>query len=732
LTGIAPGDLVAFRDTGTGWEQVPVQVDERAMVTMYQIYGQTISHANQTILTYTDPNTFVGADPDATLDANDEIAFMAKDTGGRVTINQLAPADVDPASRVEIRVTDPVNAGQMGWVYLFRRTSNAISPGAGVSYVNYQFNLLVGNGDYKTNYDTLSGPNPENSTIDTAYYSRRFTERWVTDQLNIKAGTDVDLLDRHKFQFAPGYGGRTEDTFSAAEGAFIINKSGPVRALRSWVGANSGPYTQREEVYYEQREDVFTYLRVHAIPAGMDLFDYNANADGMYYYNNLNLNGVVVDGQPDNVTAGAIQWELMTGSQGSLTHSHILNTNLPGITLTSYYLDDTTPPSSDVQVSGDSQAWGQSGPWLQNLASTDTGSAYFMTSQRAMYYGAPGATVADAQRNDSLARNPLQAAIDVTAPVSSSIFVRKIFYNQSSWDGNSAAINPANDNAAIATDKLAYVPGSGVAVYNNITNFSRGITGIMIDLNAGIDHSGTTASDFVFKVGNNNSPNTWANAPAPSAISVIPGGGVGGSDRVEITWASGSIVNKWLEVQVLATVNTGLVSKDVHFWGNKVGDSGTGTAAGTFDTSSTDSVQVFASGGAGKPITDLRDYNRDGQVNSTDSVIVFSNGGTIQRINVPGAGPFAPEAEPAVADVNSGVAQALANLDRGAAKREESPSMSLRTPEVNPRGHVADTYFRQLILGDRPRARQENGHYNSGPSPFEFDDTLLEDLAAKD
>jgi len=27
MLGATPGDLVAFRDTGTGWEQVPVQVD---------------------------------------------------------------------------------------------------------------------------------------------------------------------------------------------------------------------------------------------------------------------------------------------------------------------------------------------------------------------------------------------------------------------------------------------------------------------------------------------------------------------------------------------------------------------------------------------------------------------------------------------------------------------------------------------------------------------------------
>jgi hypothetical protein len=211
---------------------------------------------------------------------------------------------------------------------------------------------------------------------------------------------------------------------------------------------------------------------------------------------------------------------------------------------------------------------------------------------------------------------------------------RHVFYNQSSWDGNSAAINASSDNAAIATDKAAYLPGAGVATSANTTNYSRGINGIMVDLSAGVTHTGITASDFVFKVGNNNTPSAWAAAPAPAAISVIAGGGIGGSDRVIITWATGSITNKWLEVRVLATANTSLSAADVHFWGNKIGDSFTSSGADTFNTTSTDAAQVFATIGASKPITDLRDYNRDGQVNSTDAAIVFAHIGNLVRISV--------------------------------------------------------------------------------------------------
>src|SRR5262249_21165992 len=39
---------------------------------------------------------------------------------------------------------------------------------------------------------------------------------------------------------------------------------------------------------------------------------------------------------------------------------------------------------------------------------------------------------------------------------------RKLFYNQSKYDGNTASISRSDDNA-IAVDKSAYLPGSGAA-----------------------------------------------------------------------------------------------------------------------------------------------------------------------------------------------------------------------------------------------------------------------------
>ena len=185
----------------------------------------------------------------------------------------------------ELRLHDPVGDPTDAYLYLYRQTGN-LDPGAGRRYVTYNFNLL--SGDYKTTYKLNTGPNPEDSTVTTAFYTQHFSDRWADDALKItgRGASGVDILDRHKDLFAPGNCGRSEDTFDAGEGAFIANKSGPVRAIRSYVGANSGPLTRTREHLLRTPRGHPTFLRVHAIPGVLDFFDYSPAASGMTYKNN--------------------------------------------------------------------------------------------------------------------------------------------------------------------------------------------------------------------------------------------------------------------------------------------------------------------------------------------------------------------------------------------------------------------------------------------------------------
>ena len=409
LVGAAPSDVVAFRWLSGSWSQVPVQVDERALVDLGKVYDGAANGLTQ--LTYTDPGTFTGPDPDPKVDADDEIAFMGFD-GGATAPASAAPTGVVAGSGEEVRIADGLGNPAAAYVYLFRQTGG-LDPGAGRSYVSYRFGLA--SGPYKTTYRLAAGPNPEDSTITTSTYSQHFSDRWVDDALRIatSGASGVDILDRHKDLFAPGSCVRSEDTFSAGEGAFIVNKSGPVRALRAYLGANSGPFTERLHVFYQRREDITTFLRVHAIPGVMDFFDYSPAASGMTYRNDLNPAGVLVDGVPDAPALGPLTWESVDGPQGGLASVHVTSTDIPGFASTSYYLDQKTPTgTAETQCTGDASAYGSSGPRIaQAIPNTDPtlGTADRLTVTRHLFFE-PGGR-ADGPRRAAQIAHPLQVSV---------------------------------------------------------------------------------------------------------------------------------------------------------------------------------------------------------------------------------------------------------------------------------------------------------------------------------
>lgn len=415
LTGLAPNSIVAFRYQ-SGWAQIPVQIDERFVNDYGNVYGSTpVGFAR---LGYADDGTFMGPDPNSSFDSDDELVFMARDTGER-SVTGTHPSGVVPATRTEILITDPLSAN-VDYVYLYQ-TDGSLTPDAGIDYVTYDFVLL--SGDYLTTYNTQNGPNPEDSEIVTAYYRTHFGDRWTRDELNVFAGaaTGVDVLDRHKNLFAPGNCQRSDQTFSNGEGAFFTNKDGPVRAIRSYMGANSGPLTQRDHFFYERRHDVCTYLRVHAIPGVTDFYDYGPNATGLTYYNDLNASGVTIDGNPtETVTLGPIVWEMVSGAQGTLIYALSLTTDIPGLAHTSYYLDDSSP--SIQQCTGDGFAFGSSGVRVDEpVANTDPVFSpppfYNLSVDRVVYMEAPDQSVSTAEQRHSQATNPLAASVVVTTAV---------------------------------------------------------------------------------------------------------------------------------------------------------------------------------------------------------------------------------------------------------------------------------------------------------------------------
>lgn len=451
LIGKSPAQIVAFKFDG-GWQQVPVQIDERKTIDVRALYpypGPPYvggDGAAFDLEIYTDEKTRAGADTDLNLDADDELAFMARDTGGRaVSGSEPAPEGVTPEPGTELKVDDPVNGGS-GYLYLFR-SAGQLDPSAGKRYVDYDFKLtgLAPGQTLLADYSYWNSNNPEDSTVSTPYYSTHSTDRWMDDRIEIHAdgASGVDILDREVAQASLAGCGRNQNTFSgnwdrngdSDEGTFVALRSGPVRVIRSYMGANSGPYTQREHIFYERREDNQIFLRVHPMGDLYSWTDYADTAAGMTYRNFKNQAGVTVDGNPDalvppttgDFTGGNVAWEQIVGPQGSLNTVTSVKTDIPNAAFGSYYLDDSTPDGAyEVQCSGDQKSYGASGFGILGRESdgvtpnTDprTGPGTFnnLTVNRVRYFGGPGSDAAEAAREADRVKTPLAAVAATFEP----------------------------------------------------------------------------------------------------------------------------------------------------------------------------------------------------------------------------------------------------------------------------------------------------------------------------
>jgi len=231
-------------------------------------------------------------------------------------------------------------------------------------------------------------------------------------------------------------------------------------------------------------------------------------------------------------------------------------------------------------------------------------------------------------------RSGIVSDLQDTLENQSQVVARRLFYNNSKYDGYQVAAG-ASDDLAIATDKVAYQSNGAMANFANVSSYAKGINGIAIDL-AG-PHGAITAADFTFKVGANNVLTTWAAAPTPLSVIVRAGAGAGGSDRVEIVWADRAIINQWLQVTMLSNARTGLAVADTFYFGSRVGDSGEGNSSGSATTNAVDETAARnhpAGQFPGIAVTNRYDYNRDGQVNAADQLLARRSAGSLAYLQL--------------------------------------------------------------------------------------------------
>ncbi|MCB0858038.1 MAG: hypothetical protein KDB57_07970 [Solirubrobacterales bacterium] len=425
LIGSEPDSVVAFAWDGS-WRQIPVQIDERKIIDYGTIRQFTGTGRTFQGVGYADPSTLAGADPDPTLDADDEVALMAFDAG-RSAWGKPDPAGTVAGSRLPVRIEDPLAPTNERFIYLFR-SKGGLQPSAGQNYVEYEFALRNGlsyPADYNFAGTAGSAPsprnNPEDSRVTTDAYELDFESRWITDDMRIKLGgaNAIDILDGDKTTVGLTSCGRNEDTFRNGGGGFIANIDGPVRAIRSYTGANSGNHTQRDHVLYRSRQEMTSFLRVHpGIDNLLTAFDFSSAAVGMTYSNSVNSGSFTIDGVPDSPIPGALDWEQVTGPQGSMVNVTRTTTDIPGISSTSFYLDQTNvlAPHS-ILCSGDAHAYGASGPLAQGTGAYNTdptraeidGSVYRFEGTRTTIFGPPQGDSSPGLRASQI-DNPLVAS----------------------------------------------------------------------------------------------------------------------------------------------------------------------------------------------------------------------------------------------------------------------------------------------------------------------------------
>ena len=344
---------------------------------------------------------------------------------------------------------------------------------------------------------------------------------------------------------------------------------------------------------------------------------------------------------------------------------------------------------------------------------------------------------------------PAVGTIYMGAPTNSTVAGVDLFYNQSKFDSNTAGVS-LKDDRAIDPTKTGYLAGTGAATFANLSGYVDGINGIMVDLTIGGLHGSISIADFEFKLGANNSPSTWATAPAPTIVSVRSGAGFGGADRVELIWANDAIKDTWLEVTVLADADTGLTAPYTFFYGSLIGDTGAANSPKLAIVNSSDENAIRDDSGAAA-VTNVFDVNKDGFVNSSDESAARANSATLKFIKIAANTPLAPDAAPAVAPAitlapaltsagefsgtfsgDSGIASGLASL-LGSLKSGTLPPLRLdllpsELTHVNLNSGAAAMIFEALAAADTKLTRSILVEDDEVADKLGLDDELLDSI----
>lgn len=298
------------------------------------------------------------------VEAEDELVFLARDTGGQVTDDLFPPGVQD---HIEIEIRDPLKISR-GWVYLLLFEGTPIRSEADL-----------------VRYD------PGTETIEAEKYRLQFASYapMVFDYLTARlpeGGYGENFLDRLKIRFRakpaffPKVIDKSEEQFKSRVMAY---KDGPVRLIRKTESSLTffQVFESPKAISYQE-----FYGHIVSVPLVIDLpfnvgdifswakitltTEMRSGGRGVYY-NEHNLEGVEIDGVTSDAEANldpspfrwAVMKSLMPESPGAMFNLNVLPDYFPDRPLL-YYKDDVHLPDPPENDPGQ---WGNIGYTIENF-----------------------------------------------------------------------------------------------------------------------------------------------------------------------------------------------------------------------------------------------------------------------------------------------------------------------------------------------------------------------------
>ncbi len=332
LLGFPIDELGVFALDSGIWTPIPFQVDEVNITGTYVI------------------------EEDGFLDANDELVFVAGDVGTAADPHEwIDNLESWLYPRVSVQVTDSLNPGETGWVYVYRSTT---LPKSNVNYVNW---------------------NPDTETISADTYTAIFDQQNFLGLSDLMIGGSGDILDRQKIRVtATPLDPVTEETLAdlleqvGLPNTLAIAALGPVRAAtgNQDVGMGFAFYGNRFDldVTFPLSDTLITYsqngltvtvlLQFQSAFTSLDLLDpaVTGMAPATYYDPNVPA-GVAIDGVADSVPVSPWHnYSVVSGQNGTIVD--VLEVDRGQGHIRNYYIDDSATNDTDT---GDMKSFGNAG-----------------------------------------------------------------------------------------------------------------------------------------------------------------------------------------------------------------------------------------------------------------------------------------------------------------------------------------------------------------------------------